>query len=90
MYLIFDDYAGESSKDAQLTAMLLLVTTCFLIFTSPIYIRHIIFANYNILKDAETFAKVALLYQITQKSYFTNRYLFHVFLVFSGKKIMHS
>ena len=65
--------------------MLLLVTTCFLIFTSPIYIRHIIFANYNILKDAETFAKVALLYQITQKSYFTNRYSFHIFGTFSDK-----
>ena len=56
--------------------MLLLVTTCFLIFTSPQYIRYIIFANYPILKDVETFAKVALLYQCTQKSFFTNRYFY--------------
>ena len=70
---LFHVDAAEGNQDAQLTAMLLLVTTCFLLFTSPIYIRHIIFTNYNIMKDVETFAKVALLYQCTQKSYFTNR-----------------
>ena len=64
---------GDSAKDAQLTATLLLVTTCFLIFTAPIYARHLFIANNNILKDAETFAKVTLVYQTTQKSYFTNR-----------------
>ena len=65
---------GDNSKEAQLTAMLLLVTTCFLIFTSPQYIRYILFANSNIYKDIETFAKLCLLYQCTQKSFFTNRY----------------
>ena len=64
---------GDSGKDAQLTAMLLLVTTCFLIFTSPQYIRYILFANSNIYKDVKTFAKLSLLYQCTQKSFFTNR-----------------
>ena len=77
---------GETSKEGQLTGMLLLVTTCFLIFTSPQYIRYIIFANYPILKDVETFAKVALLYQCTQKSFFTNRYFY---IHFSFTNLQH-
>ena len=55
-------FQGDSSKDAQLTAMLLLVTTCFLIFTSPQYIRYILFANYDIYRDIETFTRLSILY----------------------------
>ncbi len=80
-YIISWPGCGGEIKETQLTIMLLLVTFCYLLLTSPQYIRYILFANVDILKDVDTFSKMSLLYQITQKCLFTNRldflYLVH-------------
>ncbi len=62
----------DSKQQRQLTAMLLVVTTTFLLLTSPQYVRYIVFSCLNITRDAETFASAVLLYHITNKCFYTN------------------
>ena len=62
----------EGRHQRQLTVMLLVVTTAFLILTSPQYIRYIIFSLLNITKDEQTFAFATFLYHLTNKLFYTN------------------
>ena len=62
----------ENRHQRQLTVMLLVVTTAFLVLTSPQYIRYIIFSFLNITQDEETFALATLLYHMTNKLFYTN------------------
>ena len=62
----------EGRHQRQLTIMLLVVTTAFLLLTSPQYIRYIIFSFLNITKDEQTFAFATLFYHLTNKLFYTN------------------
>ena len=62
----------EGRHQRQLTVMLLVVTTAFLLLTSPQYIRYIIFSFLNITKDEQTFAFATLFYHLTNKLFYTN------------------
>ena len=62
----------EGRHQRQLTIMLLVVTTAFLLLTSPQYIRYIIFSFINITKDEQTFAFATMFYHLTNKLFYTN------------------
>ncbi len=62
----------ENKHQRQLTVMLLVVTTIFLLLTSPQYVRYIIFSFLDITRDQGTFASAVLLYHLTNKLFYTN------------------
>ena len=62
----------DSRHQRQLTVMLLVVTTTFLLLTSPQYVRYIIFSFLDITQDEQTFAFATLFYHLTNKLFYTN------------------
>ena len=82
------DKARESTKKAvenQLTLMLLLVTTLFLVLLIPTYVRFLYFAFAN--RDTpEKYAGAMLFYYISTRLYFTNSGINFFLYCISGKK----
>ena len=87
----FEDQAMETrqktmkSAENQLTIMLLLVTTLFLILLCPTYFRfiYLVFARRDTPLD---YAKSMLIFQITAKLYITNSGINFFLYCLSGKK----
>ena len=81
---------GQTSKlkssDKQIFILLLLVTFAFLILTTPAYflILYVNFVNYT--KSPRSFADYYLVYNIGQKTYYTNYGINFFLYVMSGKK----
>ena len=67
-----DGNVTSKSRESQLVVMLLLVTFSLLILTLPQYIRYVVYLILNSRADVETYATYILVYNITQKLYFTN------------------
>lgn len=65
-------WKSRSSKQGQLTAMLLLVSFTFILLTLPQYIRYTLFLIIDNQKDADTYATFMLLYHVTNKLFLTN------------------
>ena len=80
--------AKESTKkgvENQLTIMLLLVTSLFLVLLIPTYVRFLYFAFAN--RDTpEKYAGAMLLYYITTRLYFTNSGINFFLYCISGKR----
>ena len=76
------------NAENQLTIMLLLVTTLFLILLCPTYFRfiYLIFARRDTPLD---YAKSMLIFQITTKLYITNSGINFFLYCISGKKFRH-
>ena len=81
---------GQTSKlkstDKQIFVLLLLVTFAFLILTTPAYflILYVNFVNYT--KSPRSFADYYLVYNIGQKTYYTNYGINFFLYVISGTK----
>ena len=67
-----DGNVPSKARESQLVVMLLLVTFTLLILTLPQYIRYVVYLIMNSRADAEAYATYILVYNITQKLYFTN------------------
>ena len=81
---------GQSSKlknsEKQIFILLLLVTFAFLILTTPGYamILYVNFVDYT--KSPKSFAEYYLIYNIGQKTYYTNYGINFFLYVISGQK----
>ena len=67
-----DGNVTSKARESQLVIMLLLVTFTLLILTLPQYIRYVVYLIVNSRADPEAYATYILVYNITQKLYFTN------------------
>ena len=79
----------KASKDAQLTAMLLLVTFVLLGLTLPQYVRYMlaVFIDYHI--SPWSYSNFILLVQISNKLYFTNNGINFFLYCIGGSKFRH-
>ena len=79
----------QNVMENQLTIMLLLVTTLFLILMTPVYIRglYLLFATFD---TAFGYANLKLLFQVSHKLYNTNSGInFFLYCVSGGKFRSH-
>ena len=66
-----DQNIPKKTRESQLVVMLLLVTFALLALTLPQYIRYVVYLIVNNRSSAKEYATCILLYNITQKLYFT-------------------
>ena len=67
-----DGNVNSKARESQLVILLLLVTFSLLILTLPQYVRYVVYLILNSRADPEAYATYILVYNITQKLYFTN------------------
>lgn len=71
-----DDSGGKSqdmkSKEAELTAMLLLVTFAFMILVSPIYMAYLVYMVMSPYESPPSFANYMLVAQVCAKTHLTS------------------
>jgi len=72
--------------EGQLVAMLLLVTFALLFFTLPQYTRYIVYLFVSYKENALTYAFFVLIWNITNKLYYTNSAVNFFLYCISGTK----
>ena len=77
------------STESQLTYMLLLVTTLFVVLMLPAYIRFV-YGQFVTLNTPAKFASYVLFYQISQKLYNTNNAINFFLYCISGEKFRNN
>jgi len=75
-----------SRKEMYLTAMLLWVTFAFLLLTLPVHIRYALYTFIDKHESASTYAMYVLIYNISQKCYYTNSTVNIMLYCLSGPK----
>ncbi len=75
-----------AARDRQLVVILLLVSFTGLILSMPQYIRYTMFLFVDYKKDVDSIAKYVLVYNITNKLYFTNNAINFILYCLSGPK----
>ena len=76
---------GIKQSDGQIYVILILVTLGFLILTTPLYIVQLL-TNFATGSSSHYYATLHLLYNIGEKTYFTNNGINFFLYVMSGKK----
>ena len=80
------EHPKMTSKDMQLTIMLLSVTFALIIFTLPMNIRYILFIIVYPWQSERTYAIYQLIYHVSQKLYFINNAINFYLHCVSGSK----